>query len=101
MVNGLFFAFVHGASLVLQEMFVPEETLNLLSRHRCTLYAGVPSMCTDLLAPPHLSDTDLSALQALKCALHGVIALRLTHPDQAWIAWERLVTHLVTGVVRE
>lgn len=63
MANGLFFAFVHGASLVLQETFAPEETLDLLSRHRCTLYAGVPSMFTDLLAHPRFSDTDLSVLR--------------------------------------
>jgi acyl-CoA synthetase (AMP-forming)/AMP-acid ligase II len=63
MANGLFFAFVHGASLVLQETFDPEESLDLLSRHRCTLYAGVLSMSTDLLDHPRFADTDLSALR--------------------------------------
>ncbi len=63
MANGLFFAFAHGASLVLQESFDPEEALALLSRHRCTLYAGVPSMFTDLLDHPRFPDTDLSALR--------------------------------------
>jgi fatty-acyl-CoA synthase len=63
MANGLFFAFVHGASLVLQETFVPEDTLDLLARHRCTLYAGVPSMFTDVLDHPCFADYDLSALR--------------------------------------
>lgn len=63
MANSLFFAFVHGASLVLQETFVPEESLELLSRHRCTLYAGVPSMFTDVLDHPRFAEYDLSALR--------------------------------------
>jgi fatty-acyl-CoA synthase len=63
MANGLFFAFVHGASLVLQETFRPEETLDLLSRHRCTLYAGVPPMFTELFQHPRFAEYDLSALR--------------------------------------
>ncbi len=63
MANGLFFAFAHGASLVLQENFNPEETLDLLSRYRCTLYSGVPSMFTDVLDHPRFANTDLTALR--------------------------------------
>jgi fatty-acyl-CoA synthase len=63
MANSLFFAFVHGASLVLQETFAPEEALALLSRYGCTLYSGVPSMFTDLLEHPRFADSDLSALR--------------------------------------
>jgi fatty-acyl-CoA synthase len=63
MENSLFFAFVHGASLVLQETFGPAAALDLLSRHRCTLYSGVPSMFTDLLEHPRFADHDLSALR--------------------------------------
>jgi AcrR family transcriptional regulator len=49
--------------------------------------------------PPWL---DLSvAVQALQCALHGVVALRLVRPDRPWVGWETLVAHLVAGVVRE
>ena len=40
-------------------------------------------------------------VQALRCALHGVVALRLVRPQADWTAWETLVTHLVAGVVRE
>jgi AcrR family transcriptional regulator len=39
-------------------------------------------------------------LQALRCALHGVVSLRLVRPNRSWVVWETLVTHLVTGVVR-
>ncbi len=38
--------------------------------------------------------------QALRCALHGVVALRLVRPHMNWTSWETLVTHLVTGVVQ-
>jgi hypothetical protein len=40
-------------------------------------------------------------VQALRCALHGVVALRLTRPDRPWMSWETLVLHLVAGVVGE
>lgn len=39
--------------------------------------------------------------QALRCALHGVVALHLVRPQAAWVASETLVRHLVAGVVRE
>ena len=38
--------------------------------------------------------------QALRCALHGVVALRLVRPRMNWTSSEPLVTHLVTGVVQ-
>jgi AcrR family transcriptional regulator len=40
-------------------------------------------------------------VQALRCALHGVVALHLVRPQAAWVADETLVRHLVAGVVRE
>lgn len=92
MANGLFFAFVHGASLVLQEMFAPEETLHLLSRHRCTLYAGVPSMFTDLLAHPHFPSTDLSALR-----IANVSAATVSRDLMEAVRDRLLVDHIVTS----
>lgn len=45
---------------------------------------------------------DLSlAVHALRCALHGVVALRLVRPQMEWTALDTLVGHLVAGVVRE
>lgn len=45
---------------------------------------------------------DLSVVvQALRCALHGVVALHLVRPQGHWSPWETLVTHLVAGVMRE
>lgn len=40
-------------------------------------------------------------VHALRCALHGVVALRLVRPHTDWTALETLVVHLVAGVVRE
>jgi AcrR family transcriptional regulator len=40
-------------------------------------------------------------VHALRCALHGVVALRLVRPQMDWTALDTLVTHLVAGVVRE
>lgn len=39
--------------------------------------------------------------QALRCALHGVVALYLVRPQAAWVDCDTLVRHLVAGVVRE
>jgi hypothetical protein len=41
------------------------------------------------------------AVQALRCALHGVVALRLVRPGRPWISWKTLVLYLVAGVVGE
>jgi AcrR family transcriptional regulator len=49
--------------------------------------------------PPEL-DLEL-VVQALRCALHGVVSMRLVRPNFAWVPWETLVTHLVTGVIHE
>ncbi|MGE3538179.1 MAG: TetR/AcrR family transcriptional regulator [Candidatus Tectimicrobiota bacterium] len=40
-------------------------------------------------------------VQALRCALHGVVALRLVRPQADWPDLEALVSHLVAGVVHE
>jgi AcrR family transcriptional regulator len=49
--------------------------------------------------PPRL---DMAvAVQALRCALHGVVALRLVRPGRPWISWKTLVLHLVAGVLGE
>lgn len=40
-------------------------------------------------------------VHALRCTLHGVVALRLVRPQMDWTALETLVAHLIAGVVRE
>ena len=40
-------------------------------------------------------------VQALRCALHGVVSLNLLHRPLLDVHWETLVSHLVTGVVQE
>jgi len=39
-------------------------------------------------------------VQALRCALHGIVSLHLLRRNLAGITWETLVTYLVAGVVR-
>jgi len=49
--------------------------------------------------PPQLEVS--VAEEALRCALHGVVALRLVRPERPWMHWGTLVLHLVAGVVGE
>lgn len=53
-----------GASLVLQEQFLPDEALALIERHRVTVHYGVPTVfITELREAAH-EKRDLSSLRA-------------------------------------
>ena len=52
-----------GASLSLLPRFDPKQALALLAQHRATVFAGVPTMYSALLAVPDRDDYDLSALR--------------------------------------
>jgi long-chain acyl-CoA synthetase len=52
-----------GASLSLLPRFDPEQALRLLAQHRATVFVGVPTMYSALLAVPDHNDYDLSALR--------------------------------------
>lgn len=56
-----------GGKVVLLPRFEPEAALELMSRHRVTYFAGVPTMYFALLHCPHAADYDLSALQWCLC----------------------------------
>ncbi|NNL85673.1 MAG: acyl--CoA ligase, partial [Myxococcales bacterium] len=49
-INALPAALTHGATLVLQERFEPEEALSLLETHRCTAIYTLPAITNALLA---------------------------------------------------
>ena len=52
-----------GVTVVLQERFSPEETLNTIGRHRVTVVPGVATMFARLLESPALASADLASLR--------------------------------------
>jgi fatty-acyl-CoA synthase len=53
-----------GASLVLQEQFLPDEALELIERHRVTVHYGVPTVFITELRESEHERRDLSSLRA-------------------------------------
>ncbi|GAA3150122.1 3-((3aS,4S,7aS)-7a-methyl-1,5-dioxo-octahydro-1H- inden-4-yl)propanoate--CoA ligase FadD3 [Planomonospora alba] len=72
-VNPLFHAFgykagvlaclLRGATMVLQRVFSPEETMRLIETERITVLPGPPTIYTSLLDAPERSRHDLSSLR--------------------------------------
>ena len=77
-VNSIFMA---GGTVVLMERFDPEGALERISRHRATLFEGVPTMYMTMLAHPALGRFDLSSLT--RCTVGGQ-----TIPEAVMDAWE-------------
>ncbi|WP_406033251.1 AMP-binding protein [Nocardioides sp. NBC_00163] len=65
-INGTFLV---GGTVVLMERFVAEEALALITKHRATMFEGVPAMYSMLLSSEALADADLSALRV--CTVGG------------------------------
>jgi non-ribosomal peptide synthetase component E (peptide arylation enzyme) len=61
-------AMVSGAKLILQERFLPEDTLKLISEERVTVALGVPTEMIKLLAFPDLEKYDV---RSLRCFTNG------------------------------
>jgi long-chain acyl-CoA synthetase len=61
--------FMAGGTVVLMERFDPLEALQLIAQHRATLFEGVPTMYSMMLAQPTLDETDLSSLS--RCTVGG------------------------------
>ena len=59
---------VAGASVTFLDRFTPEAALNLIAKHRITVFPGVATMFQRILDHPELSGTDLSSL---RCAVSG------------------------------
>lgn len=63
-----------GVELVLQPRFHAEEALDLIERHRVTLFMGVPSMHAAVLAKQRSRPRDLSSLRWLASGGSGLAA---------------------------
>jgi fatty-acyl-CoA synthase len=62
-VNGVIGYLTHGASVVVQEIFEPGETLALVERHRCTALYSTTTMFQMLLEQPGLASCDRRSLR--------------------------------------
>ncbi|MBI3296998.1 MAG: long-chain fatty acid--CoA ligase [Elusimicrobia bacterium] len=56
-----------GGSMALMEKFAPKEFFECLSRRRCSVFSGVPSIYTVLLSLPEAERYDLSSLRFCIC----------------------------------
>jgi fatty-acyl-CoA synthase len=48
--NALMAGLTHGVTFIVQKRFDPREALDLMERHRCTVYYGMPNMTAQILA---------------------------------------------------
>ncbi len=53
-----------GATLVLQEQFLPDEALHLIEQHRVTVHYGVPTVYVTEMRELDVTDADVSSLRA-------------------------------------
>ena len=53
-----------GASLVLQEQFLPDEALHLIEQHKVTVHYGVPTVYVTEMRELDVTDADVSSLRA-------------------------------------
>ncbi|MFI6907026.1 class I adenylate-forming enzyme family protein [Nonomuraea sp. NPDC050394] len=68
--------FLSGGTVVLLERFDARTVLELIARHRVTMFEGVPAMYAMLLAHERLAATDLSSLT--RCTVGGQTIARST-----------------------
>jgi fatty-acyl-CoA synthase len=61
--NGLLPFLMTGGSVVLMDVFDPEEELRLIEKYHCTVIYGVPTMYTMMLEHPRFNKYDLSSLR--------------------------------------
>ncbi len=65
---GILGSLAAGASVALQPRFVAEDVPELLARHRCTLFFGVPTMYNRLI---QLSDGEIERIPAMRLWVSG------------------------------
>jgi fatty-acyl-CoA synthase len=79
--NALMVSLVHGACLVLQEVFEPGAALEAIETHQCTVAYTLPNITTALLDDPSFGPSRVSSLergmtigspQAVRSALEGL-----------------------------
>jgi acyl-CoA synthetase (AMP-forming)/AMP-acid ligase II len=56
-----------GGTVVLEESFDPDRTLELIERHGVTVMFGVPAMYQTVAAAPGFATADLSSVRSLLC----------------------------------
>ena len=71
-----------GATLVLQERFLPGEVLATIERHAVTSLSGVPTTFQLLAEDPAWDSTDISSLQMLTCG-GSAVPLRVLEAYEA------------------
>ena len=64
---GLLPAFLKGATVLLQERFVPGEALAAIERLRATAISGVPTTYQLMMEDPAWATTDISSLESMTC----------------------------------
>ncbi|MEW2352222.1 FadD3 family acyl-CoA ligase [Spirillospora sp. NPDC029432] len=60
---GVLACLLRGATMVLQDVFQPEETLRLIEAERINVLPGPPTIYTSLLESPDRAERDLSSLR--------------------------------------
>jgi fatty-acyl-CoA synthase len=61
--NAIMATLTHGAGIVIQENFDADVALNLIEKHRCSIYYGMPVMTHAIYNHPDRDKYDLSSLQ--------------------------------------
>lgn len=61
--NGLLPFIISGGSVVIMDIFDPEEQMSLIEKYKCTVIYGVPTMFTMVLNHPKFGSFDLSSLR--------------------------------------
>ncbi len=80
-----------GGSMVLMEKFSPKEFFELISKHRCTAFSGVPSVYSVLLNLPDAARYDLSSLRFCICGAAPM-------PVEVFTAFElKFQAHILEG----
>ena len=96
---GIRIALLHGAALVLQDRWTPEEAIALIERERPTYTLAATIFLTDILRIAETRPTDLSSLRVFGCggapvpaevvttaAKHGINVLRLYGQSETYVA---------------
>ena len=67
-------ALLKGATVLLEERFVPGEALQSIEKHRATAISGVPTTFQLMMEDPAWPSTDISSLRLLTCGGSAVPA---------------------------
>jgi len=102
---GILGSLTAGASIALQPRFVAEQVPELLARHRCTLFFGVPTMYSRLI---QLSDGEIERIPAMRLWVSGSAPLttatfeecKLEHNGGSLSSSKKMYPHLSSSPAR-